>query len=128
MGLEFLKSSLGLVAMKDRVFLKVSIIIGALGCLVIGSFFFSITSDVSLIPDLVYSEDDHHENTARIYKDLGALAERRNDFEQALKLYQISLSHKPDAQELQDRIAEVCNKLNSPNIQLAQNTPSSNIK
>ena len=94
----------------------------------IGSFFFSITSDVSLIPDLVYSEDDHHKNTARIYKDLGALAERRNDFEQALKLYQISLSYKPDSQELQDRIAEICNKLNSPLLQLAQNTPSSNVK
>jgi hypothetical protein len=32
------------------------------------------------------------------------LAQRRNDFSQALKLYQTSLDHNPDSQELQDKL------------------------
>jgi tetratricopeptide (TPR) repeat protein len=88
----------------NKISLKISIIIGALGCLFL--YFYSpiITSDVSLIPDLVYSEDDYHNDAARIYKDLGMLAQRRNDFSQALKLYQTSLDHNPDSQELQDKL------------------------
>ncbi len=105
--------------MDNRVYLKISIIIGTLGCLFL--YFYSpiITSDVSLIPDLIYSEDDYHADAARIYKDLGMLAQRRNDFTQALKLYQISLDHKPDSQELQDKLVVIDKILRQSQTQFA---------
>lgn len=120
--------NLGLAAMDDRIFLKVSLAVGLLVGLFVWFYSPLTTSEVSLIPDLIFSEDDYHNEAGRIYKDLAILAERRNDFEQALKLYQTSLSHNPTSQELQNRLILVSKMLNQKQTQLAQNSAFANDK
>ena len=114
--------------MDNRIFLRFSMMVGVLGCLFLWFYSATITSDVSLIPDLIYTEDDYHHDAGRIYKDLAVLAERRNDLNQALKLYQISLSHSPDSQELQERLVVLYKMLSNSQTQLAQNIPPTNDK
>jgi tetratricopeptide (TPR) repeat protein len=59
--------------------------------------------------DIGYSTRDFNEDMSKLYYDLGALSQRRGDFEKAIKSYTLALDHNPESSICWENL-EFCKK------------------
>ncbi len=73
-----------------------------LSCVVFSFWWFGLNNQSS--DDVLYSKQDHAYDMCKIYCDLGMIAERRSDWEGALRVYSKALQYQSDDKNVLERM------------------------
>ncbi len=72
---------------------KLKLFFGISACLVFSLWWFGINNPS--MEENFYSKEEYHQDLSQIYFDIGRHAERRGDFDAAIRAYHIALEHTP---------------------------------
>jgi uncharacterized protein HemY len=76
---------------------KLKLFLGLGTCIVFSLWWFGVNNQS--MEENFYSKEEYHQDLSKIYFDLGRSAERRKDFQAAIRAYRIALEHQPDLSE-----------------------------